>query len=284
MSVFKTIKTPALCATDFRIEYAESFGLIERKSIAKNIAYEREFYISKSGNVSFLIQGTVYPLSPGDAIMIGPHEYFHCIHHDDRPFRYYHILANENLVDTVARTLRSASHNRKARICFPGAIRNELYEVCENLLKEQTPSSFYHILHFFHILCTYRACYTEDDTTIEKYETCLPIELRKIIHHIRNHTHTPISIAELAETNGIRASTLSTLFKDFLDLSPKEYLEGIRMAEATHLLLLGNTPEETAQMLHYKDASYFSTVFKKHYQTTPMKYARSGGIVYHKDL
>ncbi len=284
MSFFEIIHTPSLPATDFQIEFGESFGRIERKLTPKNIMREREIYISKSGNVSFLIQGTVYPLMPGDAIMIAPHEYFHCIHHDDEPFRYYRILAGEAMIDTVAQPLRFASRARKARFCFPGAVRNELYEVCENLLKAPNASSLYHILHLFHILCSFRAHYTEEDAVIEKYETCLPIELRKLIHYIRNHTRQAFSIAQLAEEHRLSAPAVSHLFKEYLSLSPKEYIEGIRMAEATHLLPCDLSLTEAANLLTYKDLSHFSAVFKKHYHTTPLKYVRSGGTVYHLDL
>lgn len=284
MSFCETIRTPALSEADFQIEYSESFGLIEHKPTPKNISREREFYIIKSGNVSFLIQGTVYPLSPGDAVMIAPHEFFHCIRHNDEPLRYYRILADENFIDAVAFPLRLASRHRKARFCFCGAVRNELFEVCETLLKPTKSDTFFHILHFFHILCANRASYTEEDTILEKYETCLPLTLRKLIYYIQNNTHKNFSIAELAKVHGLTLPAIASLFKQFLALSPKEYAEGIRMAEATRLFLSDLSPDECAALLAYKDTAHFSTVFKKHYHTTPMKFIRSNGIVYHIDL
>ncbi len=284
MNSFQTIRTPSLKPTSFRIEYGESFGVITREPTPKNITKEREFYVSKGGRVSFLIKGTLYPLEAGDAIMIAPHEYFRCIHYDDEPFRYYRILAEDSLVESAAPSLRVCSITRKARFCFPGAVRNKLYGVCENLLRDPNESSLYNILHFLDILCRHRATYTEEDAVIEKYEICLPLDLKKALLHIRNHTRGTFLLSATAEECGINPKAITKLFKEHLCMSAKEYAEGIRMAEATHLLLCEFSQAEVARMLGYSNAAQFSATFKRFYGTTPLRYIHSGGIVYHTDL
>ena len=284
MNHFQRFKTPAIGRYEFQIEYGESFGVLTRAPTPKNIIEEREFYVSRSGNVAFLVAGTLYPLEPGDAIMLAPHEYFHCIHYDNEPFCYYRILASERFVSTIAPSLCVASLDRKARFRLTRPAQIELYDTCEAILRDYDEASLFGVFHFFDILRRFRAHYTEDDATIEQYEICLPITLRKLIHYIRNHTREDLGVTAVAAKVGVSPLAAGQLFKEYLHLSLHEYVEGIRMAEATYLLPLEESAEDVAHVLQYKNEAYFSTVFKKHYGTTPSKFIRSHGIVYHKDL
>lgn len=283
MSAHETIRIPAIKASSFEIEYRESFGLIEAETPSKRIAEEREFFVVKEGGISFLVKGTLYPLQEGDVIMLAPHEYFHILHHGETPFRYYRVLVSEDLIDAAFPALRECSILRKARFCFPGAVRNKLFAICERLLSGENEASLYHIMHFLHILCRHRAAYTEEDAVIEAYEQCLPKELRKVMLYVRNHTRSPFSLSETAEACGLGEVGIAKLFKTHLGVTAKEYADGIRAAEASHLLLCDHTVDEVAHLLGYSGSAALTESFKRLYSTTPLKYKKSG-IVYHLDL
>ena len=51
-----------------------------------------EFYINVSGDVSFLVENSLYPLSRGDVIIARPGEQHHCVYRSDKPHKMFWIL------------------------------------------------------------------------------------------------------------------------------------------------------------------------------------------------
>ena len=62
-----------------------------------------EVYINLSGDVSFVVENSIYPISPGSVIITRPFEYHHCIYHKNVEHKHFWILfssdGNEPLLD-----------------------------------------------------------------------------------------------------------------------------------------------------------------------------------------
>jgi len=60
-----------------------------------------EIYFNVSGDVSFMVEGNVYPIKKGSLIITKPNELHHCIYNSDKPHKHFWILfscQNEKLL------------------------------------------------------------------------------------------------------------------------------------------------------------------------------------------
>ena len=62
---------------------------------ASRVPDEYEIYINISGDVSFVVEGNIYPIKPGDIVITNPGEKHHCIHHSNKTHKYYWMLFSE---------------------------------------------------------------------------------------------------------------------------------------------------------------------------------------------
>lgn len=78
-----------------------------------------------------------------------------------------------------------------------------------------------------------------------------------------------IKLGELAEKFGMEENRFSYLFSKQYHIRPIDYLIRIRLKKAGELLNQGYSVSETAELVGYQDALYFSRLFKKHYGFAP---------------
>ena len=87
------------------------------------------------------------------------------------------------------------------------------------------------------------------------------------------------TISYLSSRLGIDRAYLRSIFCQSCGVSPKEYLTQIRMAHAREFLVSTAMPINiVAQSVGYKDALWFSKMFKKLYTGTPTEYRIKHGL------
>ena len=94
-------------------------------------------------------------------------------------------------------------------------------------------------------------------------------------HYNKDH----LSIQEIADDLNVHRSYLTTVFKEFHQISPKEFLHSVRMQRAQQLLT--NTDESikiVAYSVGFSDPLYFSKAFKAYSQLTPSQYRSKHNI------
>lgn len=110
-------------------------------------------------------------------------------------------------------------------------------------------------------------------------EACLPIcaneSLRKAISYIRLHYPSDMSISDVARQTGIGERYLRKLFSQYLDLSPLDYLNQVRISKAIELLR--NTEmsvKEVCFACGFRSPQYFSRIFKQQMGISPREVTR----------
>ena len=87
------------------------------------------------------------------------------------------------------------------------------------------------------------------------------------------------TISSLSSRLGIDRAYLRSIFCEICGVSPKEYLTQMRMAHAREFLASTTMPVNiVAQSVGYKDALWFSKMFKKLYTGTPTEYRTKHGL------
>ena len=101
--------------------------------------------------------------------------------------------------------------------------------------------------------------------------------MKKALQYIEEHyTKEDLSLNEVAASVHVSANYFSALFSTERNETFVEYVTNKRMDAAKKLLLKGELHTgEIAALVGYKDAHYFSFVFKKTQGVTPREY-RSG--------
>lgn len=84
----------------------------------------------------------------------------------------------------------------------------------------------------------------------------------------------PIGVADIARMLNLDRSYFSTVFRRETGTSPKQYLSGVRLEHAAHLLAVeGESVTAAAEHAGYGDSMNFSRHFKAHFGISPSRYS-----------
>ncbi len=123
--------------------------------------------------------------------------------------------------------------------------------------------------HITEILA-YIACHYSD-SALNYANTHDPIS--KALSYIsKNYTHD-ITLENMAAMSGYNKEYFSRLFKKSVGTGYKEYVLLTRLSAAERLMMTSNKSiKEVAMQCGFNDSNHFSSVFKKLYGTSPLKY------------
>lgn len=101
-------------------------------------------------------------------------------------------------------------------------------------------------------------------------------KLRLICQYIQENYHLPLSISELSKQAGMHINGFERAFKELLSVSPRGYIEHLRLKKAA--ILLSQTTlsiKEISYSTGYRGANYFTAVFRKRYRCSPREYRKN---------
>ncbi len=148
--------------------------------------------------------------------------------------------------------------------------------ICKNVEIDEVGNDCYllqkifqqNILELFHDFC-------------ELYPLVSNDKVQKAILFILNNPESDLKQKTLAANLYINSSFLSTMFTSQTQLYFADYLMKVKLKRASWLLKKTSLPiNEIAMRLGYKDAGYFSKLFKKLYRITPSEYRIPDGYDY----
>ena len=99
--------------------------------------------------------------------------------------------------------------------------------------------------------------------------------IQEAVTYIRNHYAAGLTVEELAGYLGVNRSYLYTLFKNKLQLSPKEFLTKFRISRAREqLILTEESVENIAVACGYHSTLVFTKNFKQETGMTPTEFRK----------
>lgn len=212
-----------------------------------------------------------YPLSKGQGFLIEPEvPTFYQSDRDD-PWTYLWV----GVGGTKARQFIKDIGLNSEQLTFQCPYGEELKQIVLNMLKhtQSSTSNLYYLqgqlYAFFSVLMR--------ETTIESHTERSGGNdyVQEAISYIRNHYSHGISISDIAAHLNVNRSYLYTLFKENLNMSPKDFLTTFRISRAKEQLILSDLSiEQIAHSCGYQDALVFSKAFKKCTQLTPTAFRR----------
>ncbi len=95
--------------------------------------------------------------------------------------------------------------------------------------------------------------------------------------YLRENIQRDLPVSEMADHAGLSRSHFARLFKEHEGMSPREYVEDLRLKRALQLLYSDSmSVKEIAYSCGIPDVNYFCRLFKKQMGMSPGEYRRSG--------
>ena len=154
-------------------------------------------------------------------------------------------------------TITVTSIINRAGVSRGGFYRN--YKLKENVLQEISDELFQYIWEFFSKLL-------ENEAKTKGY-------IDRALDCIHNEYMNDISVEQIAQRLNLSRTYFSTIFKDKMLISPKQYLINYRMSIAASLLVKDEKNVSiAASSVGYNDIFTFSKMFKRHFGVSPQEY------------
>lgn len=230
-----------------------------------------EIYINLSGNVSFVVEKTLYDIAAGDIIITKPYEYHHCIYNDDSDHEHYWIMFSPHENPDLFTFMLERKRGTSNLIRLSEERRQEFMRLCEQLATRRlSPTAA--VACFFNIIACLERGYRHNDAP--DAGSHIPAHITAIFDHVNKHHVKIKSVGEIAESFGVSVSTVERYFKTYLSVTPRKYLDGLKLATACKLLRQNRSVTYACFESGFEDFSHFIAKFKKEFNTTPLKYKK----------
>lgn len=145
-------------------------------------------------------------------------------------------------------------------------VKDMLDTYISNIYEVTEIEDFWHMLpEYAKMLCT------------KVHDTQEPIKQTRLLktctEYINDHIYSQIDMAKLEEVTNTSRKTIHRHFKEYMNITPSEYINEKRLAEAERLLK--NTTislVDISSMLYYSSQSHFTRCFREKYGITPSHY------------
>ncbi|WP_341864143.1 AraC family transcriptional regulator [Gymnodinialimonas sp. 57CJ19] len=118
------------------------------------------------------------------------------------------------------------------------------------------------------VLCYYR--YSQGNLLIGGSHRILPAQLRQCVAYIECNIAGDLSMPQLLAQTNYSERTLFNQFNQFLDLTPKGYVQQQRLRNSRRMLLSGNvTVADAAKQSGFTHMGRFSSLYRKRYGENP---------------
>ncbi len=257
------------------------------RGIATNLNflhYDKELIIEyyRKGNASIHIEGNIYNITEGDMVILNPDELHVTIRNDECYFEKIVIHINESLLQqfgvekSVFFDVISKKQKGRGNL-IPASKVNELsidenIEKCLKYAKDgsmekqvlltcKTVELLYQLSKFIQ---------KEDDSIINVSSS--NNKVNEIVDYINRHCTEDITLDTLSNRFHFSKYYISHLFKDYVGISPYDYLVARRLYNCNNLIRSNYTVKEACFMVGFNNYSNFYRLYKKHFKITPQQF------------
>ncbi len=236
-----------------------------------------ELYYMLTGTCRYFVNDTVYQLKQGDIMLISKDD----LHHTSYYFKGTHerivIYFRENTTEpSETKSIKDSLKSDKYTI-----VNNRRAEVEELLLKMQVEIKltddysrqllYYYFQQLMLLIMRYRDYSTDNPEAVSTSDYAIQAAAKFIFKNFAND----ITLNDAAEVADLSPTYFSKKFKQVTGFSFKEYLNQIRLKEASvQLLETKSSITEIAFRCGFNNSNYFGDLFKKAKGVSPAQYRK----------
>lgn len=212
------------------------------------------------GRGIFTVGGTIHVLGKNDGFLICPDTIVHYQADENEPWSYAWVGFHGFKAAAYLKQAGLDNHNPIFRYEQDNFLRDCFLRMIDTKqLARGKEIRLLGLLYEFlsQLVETAGTSLTEKNNTKEEY-------VKKALEYVRMNYSRHISVAEIAHNVGLDRSYLYSLFNEFINASPQEYLIHFRMEKACELMRTASlTIGSIARSVGYDDPLMFSKAFKK---------------------
>ena len=231
-----------------------------------------ELFFIVSGKGQFLIQDQTFPVAVNNLVIINPN-----VLHTEASFNAQPL---EYIVLGISGVELATDANSNGQFCIldhfesmeiSSCLRNILREMeLKNTGYEDICRAYMEIL-IIRLMRNIAVTIPGDPQVIPTNRQCVAVK-----RYIDLHFKEPLTLERLSEEAHMNKYYLSHVFKREYGVSPINYLISRRIDESKYLLTETDlSMSQIAQILGFSSLSYFSQVFRKSQQISPMEFRRN---------
>lgn len=245
-----------------------------------------ELYFLLSGDVTYIIEGRLYHLMPGDMLLISPRELHQvCIRTEMAMYERYVLWVDSNLLQKLSTQLTDLNR------CFdpnrPGygnllrlvpEDRTRIQAMLEQLYQESHVADFGSELMaesiMVQFLVTINRLVAQSKGPPQDAQRANQV-ISRVIDYVNLHYSESLSLDMLAERFFVSKYHLSHEFNRQMGVSLYRYIQKKRLMIARQLMAQGKKPNEVYSTCGFGDYTCFYRAFKAEYGVAPKEYAGS---------
>ena len=261
-----------------------SHGLREVGSTLPFLHYDKDLIIEyyRRGEASLRIEGNLYDIKEGDVVLLNPDE-MHVSERKDNCYMEKIVLhINDGLIgqfsadrsvffEKIAKKAKGKGNLISSDMAKKPGLSKKIDE-CLALAKENTAESDILLccktVEVLFIVCS--LIQNVDDISADTSKGNKTVNL--IIDYINRHYAEEITLNSLAERFHFSKYYISHLFKDFVGISPGDYLIARKLYVANNLIRGGASVKEASLSVGFNNYSNFFRLYKKYFNITPQQF------------
>lgn len=256
---------------DFDLNITEIISICHEKVDRKwgtsshNLNHHQLHFVFK-GNFDAILNGEKFHVSQNNLFFIPAHSTYYA-HSKFPPYEYFAIYFNMDLPE-------------ESVFSFPTVFVPKASEIYLNYYK--TAEKIWRNKRFGYPLLAKALLYNLLQNMFSEYLSANFVssnypEIEDAVSYIERNYHSEnISIMKLAQISHTTPNHFISLFKKSFSLTPKQYINQLRINYASELLEFSSmTIDEISQKMGYSDVSYFSRIFKKTKGVSPLQFRKN---------
>jgi len=229
-----------------------------------------EIFFNLSSDVSFLINGSLYPVPSGGAVIARAGDIHMGLFHKSAVQEYICVWIGSDFASPLFSFL--GQEDFCPLFLFDAQTKKQVSSLAFTLLEEyeKDGSELERISCLLQLLTLLK---NRSDHAIGQAQ--IPDALQRILDDVNDNFSTIRNVNDILQAHFISSATLTRWFRKHLHSSPREYLESVRLFNAVRLLESGCTVTEACMRTGFSDCSHFIILFKKKFGTTPLQYKKN---------
>lgn len=236
-----------------------------------------EIFYFVSGHVEYLVEGSKYPLTPGDMMIMRPSESHRTKILGNNRYERYAINFSPTIFEHIdpQRRLLSAFFDRPLGYGNFYA-SSEFYNIpvkdifhsmcyCNDDDYGKRLNIMTHLLRLLDVITQTCAQRKSDKNTAPKSLS------GQIVSYVNMHLFEALSVPELAETFYLSASQFGRIFRQATGASPWEYIIAKRLTAAREKIRSGFSAQSAGESCGFGDYSAFYRSYVKYFGHSPKK-------------
>ena len=219
------------------------------------------------GEGLFFMDGKTYHLKKGDGFFIPPFTDNNYYPIAENPWVYRWIGIN----GTRAKELLNICGFKDGNYLFNYSKDKKIDDYFKNIYESCTSNNLFEGLgYLYQFLSTLMK---ENATTYEVISSISKIYIEKSIAFIKENYKKNISVSDVSDYLNIDRSHFFKIFKKDMMISPQDFIINYKIKQSCDLLRKSSySISEISSLVGFSSPSYFSRIFKKNMNMTPIEY------------